>query len=143
MTNPKETPERLPAATPGPDLEPMEPTSPAFKDQLRAKFEDYKEKLKEELAAPPETPPIIPPWDKGDRKVKDYDCLLEPHEPWWTMKEQLEWWDKQPPPQLRKGSIVPEFKAWMRDVYRKYIPESEDRDFFDEVEQEALDEAGW
>ncbi|KAG6806295.1 hypothetical protein H0H92_011879 [Tricholoma furcatifolium] len=112
--NPQETPVPInPKETPGSDLEPMDPTSPAFKDQLRAKLEDYKRKYNEEL-----------------------------HQ--WTFEEKVEWWEKQPPLPPRENSILPEFINWIENVYRKSIPESEDRHaMFDKWELEALADNGW
>ncbi|KAG6825932.1 hypothetical protein H0H92_001817 [Tricholoma furcatifolium] len=144
MTNPKETPEP-PVPTPGSDLEAKDPTSPAFKDQLRAKFADYKKKLQDELATPPEVPPVSPPWTKDDKKVMGHHSPLESPEltshlrlQQWTMAEKQEWWAKQPLPTPRKSSVGPEFRAWLKDVY----PEDHDV-FFNEREQEALAEAGF
>ncbi|KAG6809491.1 hypothetical protein H0H92_016053 [Tricholoma furcatifolium] len=131
MTNAKETPE-LSVPTPGSELEAKDTTSAAFKDELRAKFADYKRQLRAELATPPEVPHASPPWKKHH------------HHKEWTMAEKMEWWGRQPQPTPHRSSVAPELQAWLKDVYRKYIPESEDHDvFFDEREQEALAEAGF
>ncbi|KAG6825811.1 hypothetical protein H0H92_002370 [Tricholoma furcatifolium] len=129
MTNAKETPE--------------DPTSQAFKDELRAKFADYKRKLRDELAVPPEVPHVSPPWTKDDKKVMHLDSRIATpvSHPWpqqWTMAEKMEWWGKQPQPTPNESSVAPEFQEWLKDVY----PEDHDV-FFDEREQQALAEAGW
>ncbi|KAG6826042.1 hypothetical protein H0H92_001340 [Tricholoma furcatifolium] len=109
----------------------MGPTSPAFKDQFRAKLEDYKRKYNEELDAPLEVAPILPPW---------YKDLTEQ----WTWEEKMEWWEKRPKLPPRENSILPEFTNWIENVYREYIPESEDRHaMFDKWELEALADNGW
>ena len=41
------------------------------------------------------------------------------------MAEKMEWWGKQPQPTPNKSSVALEFQTWLKDVYRKYIPECE------------------
>ncbi|KAG6841138.1 hypothetical protein C0991_001414 [Blastosporella zonata] len=94
--------------------EAKDPTSSAFKDELRATLSDYKKKLREELSAPSNVAHVPPPWTNDSSKH-------------WTMEEKMAWWGDQPQATsvTKEPSVATEFQEWLKNVYRKHIPECE------------------
>ncbi|KAG6825813.1 hypothetical protein H0H92_002372, partial [Tricholoma furcatifolium] len=105
MTNPsKEAPIQIPVTTPGSDLEPKDPTSPGSDlEPMDPTSPAFKDQLRSKFE------------DYKRKYAEELDEL--------TFEEKMEWWEKRPQLPPREGSILPEFSAWIRDVYRKYIPE--------------------
>ncbi|KAG6841254.1 hypothetical protein C0991_000394 [Blastosporella zonata] len=127
MTNSNAKPVRVVLHVPNPGSGAKDPNS---KEYLRATLSNYKRRLQEELSTPSDVAHVSPPWTNDSKH--------------WTMEEKMTWWKNQPEPQVNQSSVAAEFEKWLKDVYRKHIPESEERDvFFDAREQEALAEAGW